>query len=135
MNDGIKTGISQTVADIKEAVVKPVSDEMGKAIEQGVQSVTGSQALDPAVAEKKKQEEAVKKQQLLRCIDWYKQIDSSQAKVRQEQQQKIQEKAQTEQQTMQVKQFEVLEQQKKQAQLTQVEKEARKTELKGGVGG
>lgn len=131
----MKAGLSQVATDVKEAVVKPVVDEVGKAIEQGVQSVVNPQSLDPAVQEKKKQEEEKKRQHVLRTIDWYKNIEDAQAKVRYEQQQKIQAKNQEEQQNKQVKQFEVIEKQKKQAQLTHLEKESRKTELKGGVGG
>lgn len=135
MSDGIKSGISQLSTDVKEAAIEPVVDEVGKAIEQGVQSVINPQASDPAVAEKKKQEEEKRRQQVLRTIDWYKTVEDAQAKVRQEQQQKLQGQKQEEHQEKQVKQFKVLEEKKKKQEMTQVQKEARRTEIKGGVGG
>ena len=131
----MKSGLSQAAADVKEAVVKPVVDEVGKAIEQGVQSVVNPQALDPAVQEKKRLEEKAKIQQLYKRIEWYKNIEDAQAKVRQDQKQKEQAKIQEEQQKKEVKQFKVLEEQKKKQEMTQVQREARRTEIKGGVGG
>lgn len=134
--DGIKGAISDSVKDIHEAVVKPVVDEVGKAIEEGAQAIVGTtKTLDPAVQQKKQEEENKRKQWALRTIDWYKKIDQDQAKVRAENQQKVQAKQAEENQQKQVKQYAVLEQKRKSQSITAVQAAARKTELKRGVGG
>lgn len=138
--NGVKSGVGQVAKDISESLVKPVTDEVGKAIEEGAQSVVGGGAyqnkpIDP-VEQKRKQEEDVKKKQwAMNVINWNKQLDSAQQKVRQEQKQKEQQKKQEEEEKKKVKQFEVLEQQKKSQAMTALQRESRKTEIKGGVGG
>lgn len=138
MSDGMKSGIGQITKDVSEAVVKPVTDEVGKAIEEGAQSVMGiptQKPLDP-VEQKRKQEEDFKtKQRAMYIINWHKQLDASQGKVRQEEKQQVQQKKQEEDEKKKVKQYEVLQQQKKSQQMTALQKESRKTEIKGGVGG
>ena len=136
MADGGKSGIGQLATDIGEAVIKPVVDEVGKVIEEGAQSIVGTpKALDPAVQQKKKVEEEKRKQWALKVIDWNKQLELAQQKVRQENLQKLQAQQQEEQQKKQVKQFRVIEKQQKDQQLTQIQREATKAERKGGVGG
>ncbi|MFH0937565.1 MAG: hypothetical protein V1808_04740 [Candidatus Daviesbacteria bacterium] len=135
MSDGIKGA----VADVNEAVVKPVVDEVGKAIEEGVQSVVSgppkASPQDPATQQTKQAEETKKKAWATHVIDWYKKIDEEQAKVRQAKQQELTQKQQEEQQKKEVKQFESLQQEKKKEQLTAVQLAARATEIKRGVGG
>lgn len=135
---GIAGAIKQIGGDINEAVVKPVSDEVGKAIEEGAQSVIGSapqKPLDPVEQKRKQEEDLKKKQWAMNVINWNKQLDSAQQKVRQEGKQKEQQQAQQDDEKKKVKQYEVLQQQKKGQQMTALQKESRKTEIKGGVGG
>lgn len=134
----MKSGIGQIAKDVSEAVVKPVTDEVGKAIEEGAQSVMGMPAqkpLDPAEQQKKQEEDLKKKMWAVKVINWNKQLDMAQGKVRQENQQKQQQTKQEEDEKKKVKQYEVLQQQKKGQQMTALQKESRKTEIKGGVGG
>lgn len=134
----IPGAIKQAVADIGEAVVKPVTDEVGKAIEEGAQSVAGGQQakqLDPAVQQAKAVEEQKRRAWAVHVIEWNKKIQEEQQKVRQGQKQEEMQKSQQEAETQKVKQLQVVQQQQKQAQLTEAQKAARRTELKGGVGG
>ncbi|MDO8638818.1 MAG: hypothetical protein Q7R43_04540 [Candidatus Daviesbacteria bacterium] len=144
MSDGMKSGIGQAVADIHEAVIKPVTDEVGKAIEEGAQGVVGASAYQVKqnqpeagrpLDERKQEEDLKKKQWAMNVINWNKQLDSAQGKVRQEEKQKQQQVKQEEDEKKKVKQYEVLQQQKKSQQMTALQKESRKTEIKGGVGG
>lgn len=136
MSDGIKGAVADTVADISEGVVKPVRDEVGKAIEEGVQSVvSGPKTLDPAVQQKKQQDEQKRVAWARHVIAWYKNIQNAQEKVRAEELQKLQAKQSKEQDKKQVEQVDVLEQQKKRQEMSAAQLAARKTELKGGVGG
>lgn len=136
MSDGVKGVVADTIKDVHEAVVKPVVDEVGKAIEEGAQSIVGSnKPLDPVAQQKKQEEEQKRKQWAEKTIDWYKKIDQDQAKVRAENLQKQQAKQAEENQQKQVKQYSVLEQQKKSANITAVQAAARKTEQRRGVGG
>ncbi len=136
MSDGIKGAVADTAQDISEGVVKPVRDEVGKAIEEGVQSVVGTpKALDPAAQQQKQQDEQKRLAWARHVINWYKNIQNAQEKVRAEQLQKLQAKNAEEQQKKQVTQFEVLDKQKKRQEMSAAQIAARKTELKGGVGG
>lgn len=136
MSDGFKSAVGQIGADMQEAVIKPVSDEVGKSIEQGVQSVvSGPPPVDPVSQQKKQEENQKKLAWAQKVIGWYKHMDDSQKKVRQEQQQKTQFEEQKEQQDKQVKQYKAVEKQQKGQQLTSVQQAARKTEIRGGVGG
>lgn len=136
MSDGIKFGLSQIGADVREAVVKPVTDEVGKAIEEGAQSVVGVTAkpVDPMVQQKKQEEELKKKQWAIQTIQRYKQIDEAQKKVREEKKQKEFQETQKEEEQKKVKQYELIK--KRQERLPQQVAEAqRRTEVKKGVGG
>ncbi len=134
MADGIK-GIA---ADISEAVVKPVSDEVGKAIEQGVQSVIkgpgqnspSNQQINP---QQIKQEEQVKLAETRRKLDWWKNLADAQNKVRAEQKQKEEERLKVMEKKKEIKQFEVTK--KKQALAASVREAQTRTEAKKGVGG
>jgi hypothetical protein len=136
MADGIKGALASLPSDVVEAVVKPVTDEIGKAIEEGVTAVVqGPQAvksLNPQVQAQKKADEDKRRQWALRVIDWNKKLSEDQSKVQmQKQQQKVQDDQQKKQED-QVKQFKV-EQKKKE---TPAELQARNTsETRKGVGG
>lgn len=136
MSDGAKSGIGQIAADINEVVVEPVKDEVGKALEQGVQSVVqGPQAIDPAKQQQKRAEEAKGKQHALNVIEWYRKIDEEQKKVRQEKQQQLQQQKQEEAGKKQEQQSKENQKQQRRQELTAVQVAERKTEVKRGVGG
>ncbi|MCL5409498.1 MAG: hypothetical protein M1607_01400 [Patescibacteria group bacterium] len=135
MADG-SSGIKQLPQDIGEAVIKPVVDEVGKALEVGVQSVTGSypQAqLNPEEQAKKKEEEEKKKQEFLWRLDKMSATANEQAKVRAAQQQQLQSQHQ-EKQVEKVKQLDELEKEKQQ-QAEDLAQAQRRTEVRKGVGG
>lgn len=138
-NGGIKSGLAQGATTLSEAVAKPVVDEVGKAIEVGVQSVTGStpKPQDPLTQQKKQEAEQKKKAWALSVIDWYKKIQEKQAQVRQNNLQQDQAKRTQEEEDKekaQIKQYEVV---KKQEQVLPpgVAQAQGKVEKKGGVGG
>lgn len=136
MSDGIKAGIGQAVADIGETVIKPVVDEVGKAIEEGVQSVVGSSApQDPQTQQQKQAEEQKRKQWAMHVIDWHKNLQASQQQVRMQKQQAQQAKQQEEvHEKQQVKQFKIIQNQKR-AEMNAAQVAERHTEIKKGVGG
>ena len=139
MSNGIKTGIGQVVADVGEAVVKPVVQEVGKAIEEGVQSVVSgpqpqqSQQHQPPV--EKQADEAKRLAWAKHVIEWNKNLQEAQAKVRQEEQQKMAQQKQEATQEKQVEQSEAIEQKRRTQQMNAAQLAGRKTEIKRGVGG
>lgn len=140
MSDGVKSAVGQLAADISEAVIKPISDEVGRALEQGAQSVVGAtpNQPDPLEEQKKQQkqmEEQKKKQWALRVIEWNKQLEANQQKLKQEARQKESQKKQEESEKQKVKQFKVMEKQKKAQEMTVAQVAERRTEIKKGVGG
>lgn len=138
MTDGIKGALQQTAVDLGEAVVKPVVDEVGKALEVGTQSIVqGPQAsaLDPVVQQKKEDEKQKKIVWAQKVIAWNQKIAEDQKRVRQEKQQSEQQKFQEEQEVKKIAQYKIIEKQQKQAAVIQVQEAQRKTETKKGVGG
>lgn len=136
-DDGAKSGIGQTIAGVGESVAKPIVDELGKVLETAGQSITGSSSQPqqtPEDEQKKKLDEDKKKQWALRVIEWNKQLQTNQQKVRQEEEQKKAAQIQAEQQQKKVKQYELIEKQQKSQQVA-VAQAQRKTEVRGGVGG
>ncbi|OGE20332.1 hypothetical protein A3A14_02255 [Candidatus Daviesbacteria bacterium RIFCSPLOWO2_01_FULL_43_38] len=128
--------LKQAAVDVGEAVVKPVTDEVGKAIESGVQSTVSGPQIDPAVQQQKQMEDQKRKAWAIKVIEWNKNLQAAQAKVRQEAQQKtLQQKQEEEAQKQKVQQYRVIEQQKKQQQMSVAQLAARKTEIRRGPGG
>lgn len=129
--------LKQAAVDVNEAAVKPVVDEVGKAIEEGVQStVTGPKPLDPAMQQQKRVDEQKRKDWAVHVINWNKQIQQEQQKVRGSKQQEQMQKSQEESEKQKVKQFKLVEkQQKQQVQMNTAQLAARKAEIKRGVGG
>ncbi len=138
MSDGFKG----TMANVAEAVVKPVVDEVGQALEVGVQSVlnTGPQKTqDPKQAQVQQQQQQQKVAQTQndlsearRKIQYWKELEAAQATVRQDQKQVQTQQQQANQQEAQIKQFEIVQKKK---QLPPALAMKGKAELKGGVGG
>lgn len=118
-----------------EALVKPVKDEVGKALEEGIQSTTGVKInpvpQDPQEEAKKKTEEAQKRQRVMQFLSQYRTDEQFFRQKKQEEEQKKQQENQDDQQKMQVKQFEV---QRRQESLAVTQAKTR-AETKGGVGG
>lgn len=136
MSNSVSGVIKQNIGEISEAVVKPVVDEVGKAIEQGAQSVVGGTVkfVDPVAQQRKQEEDLKKKQWAIQTIQRYKQIDEAQKKVREDQKQKEFQEKQKEEEQKKVKQYELMK--KKQERLPQRVAEAqRRTEIKKGIGG
>lgn len=137
----IGKSIGGAVADVSEAVVKPAVDELGKAIEEGVQSVVvGPKANppaggDPAAQQKKTEDEGKRRAWAQHVINWNQQIQTSQDKARREEIQKTAQKKQEEEDKKKVKQYRAMEEQKKSQQITAIQREQTKAERKGGVGG
>ncbi len=142
---GIKAGIGQIAQDVGEAVAEPVKDQVGEAIEQAAQTVIpGPKQVppDPQATISFQQEQSKKQAENQKKMQWaqatiarYQKIDEEQAAVRMKKKQEEQSRLQEEHQEKQVKQFELQKQEQKSADLTAVQREARKTEIKGGVGG
>lgn len=132
---GVKNIIGGTFEDVGEAVVKPVIDEVGKALETGVRSVVqGPPSLDPK-QQAKKEEERQKKIAAWRWkIAQQSRLAEVQRKVREEAKQKEVQRVQEYQAVKEKKQTEDLESFKKKQDIN-LAKAQRKTEIKGGVGG
>lgn len=127
MADGVK-GVA---SDIGEAVVKPVVDEVGKAVEQGVQSVVSGPGVTTPQQQQKQLEDAGKLSEARRKIKYWQDLETAQKAVRDKQKQEQQKVAQVSQ-SKQIKQFEVVNKKKENMALQQAQ---RKTEIKKGVGG
>ena len=127
---------SKLAGFVAEAVIKPVQDEVGKALEVGVQSITGQgqQQLDPQEEANKKQEEELKKQRLRDFLRRYSEDQQRFQQTKNQEQQAKQAKIQEEQQAKQVRQVEVIEKQKKQQSIVDQTGKGR-AEVKKGIGG
>ncbi len=133
-------GIKGVVADIHEVVVKPVADEVGKAIEQGVQSVVkgpGQNATQNSTPQSNpqqiKQEEQTKLIETRRKLDFWRNLSDAQNKVRAQERQKEEKRLKVDEKKKEIKQFEV--EKKKQSLIAAVREAQTKTEAKKGVGG
>lgn len=129
-----KNIIGGTFEDIDEAIVKPVADEVGKALEQGVQTVVSQPKPQQPTDRNVQLETQSKLTEARRKIEWWKKLDEEQKRVRELERQKVIVRTQDEQQdkeSQQIKQFEIV---KKKENLA-LNRTQRKTEIKGGVGG
>jgi allophanate hydrolase subunit 2 len=138
MADGDSTNVSEVIGSIANAVFKPVGEEMGRMMEEGKNSVVGSD--DPQSQAKKQQEQAQKKQEEVEKIANIKNYFNELAK---QEQIGRQARAQTEQNWNQRNQAEKiqendhkLEEEKKEASVNQAVYNAERTkEQRNGVGG
>ena len=135
-------GISNTAKMVGEAIVKPVSDEVGKMVEAGVQSVSAKQPADDAQKKQNQnlpnkqqlaQDDAKKKQNVMQFLQNYKQQESALTQQRkQEENQKQQEEVQKKQE---IKQFEFSKKQERQTmQQAELMRAKSRSERKGGAG-
>lgn len=124
-------GIKGVVADINEAAVKPVMDELGKSIEQATQSVVRGSGAGPNP--QSPAQDQVKLVEARRKIAFWKNLADEQARVRAQEKTKEEERLKAEEKKKEIKQFEVV---KKQESLnTAIRAAQTKTEIKKGVGG
>lgn len=101
-------GIKQFTDEVEQVatdVAKDVKDSVGQAIEQGVQSVAGTQ-LTPQQLQQKELERQKQLTETRRKLKWYQDLEVSQRKVREEEKQKLLQKKQTEEQEKQKKKME-----------------------------
>lgn len=134
-------GIGSVISEAVQAVVEPVKDEVGAAIEAGVQSVlgTGPAAQDPAtdaVADAKKADEEKQKAEAKWVIEKNRQLDAQLRAVRQKNAEDAQKAQESIQQEEQVKQYKVVDKtQKRDAMARQVQEAKTRSETRKGVGG
>ena len=127
-------GFGTAVSEVVGAIVEPVKDEVGQAIEVGVQSVLGTTPTpqDPA----KKAAEEQKKAEYKWVIEKNKQLDADLRAVRQKKAEEAQKVEQTNQQQEKVQQFKVVERdQRRESMKRQVQEAKTKSETRKGVGG
>lgn len=121
---------------INQSVVKPITDEVGKAIEVGDQFIVGT----PVQTQQQRQDKTREDQQKISQWRWrlqkIKELSDKQKKIAEEQKQKEVQAKQAEEQTkkekFQIKQFEVF---KKQKEVNPALASKGKMEIKRGVGG
>lgn len=135
-------GFSNAAKLVGEAIVKPVTDEVGKMVETGVQSVTAKQPADDTQKKQNQnlpnrqqlaQDDAKKKQNIMQFLQNYKQQEST---LKQQRQQETHQKEQVEvQKKQEIKQFEFAKKQQRQTmQQAELMRAKSKSERKGGAG-
>lgn len=136
MSDGSGGSFSKLGNVISEVVVNPVKDEAGKALEIGIQAVTGQglQVQDPQEEARKKQEEELKKQRIRDFLRKYQEDAQHFQQTKIQEQQQKQATLQEERQAKQVKQQIEIQEQKKQQSIVEQTGKGR-AEIKKGVGG
>lgn len=138
MADGDSTNISEIMGTISDSVINPVKDEIGKMIEVGAQSVSGSD--DPQSQAKKQQQEMEQKQKDAKAAayqrDFLAKLAEEEQKARQAAAQRDQTWEQRNQAEVQKDQVKKFEEDKKEASVNQAVYNAERTkEQRGGVGG
>jgi len=129
MSDGVKGAVAEAAKTVGEAVVKPVADEVGQVIEVGAQSVFGKIPSQQNQQQKQRQDQ-LKIAEAQRRINWWKQIAAQQKSSQQGQ---VQEKmAKSQQQTQEIKQFEIV--QKKQVKDAAMDVQRSRGEIRAGKG-
>lgn len=93
------------VVETTREIATDVKDSVGEAIEQGAQSVTGTQ-LTPQQIQQKQQDEQKQIAETRRKIAFYRQTDQEQKMVRQQNKQKEMQRIQTQQQEKQEEKIE-----------------------------
>jgi hypothetical protein len=123
--------IGGTLEDINEAIVKPVADGVGQAIEVGTKSVTG-QTLTPQQIQQKQEETQNKLSDARRRIKYWQDLAEAQRRVREEEKQKQMQNVQAQQVQIQQRTMEIS--QKKRV-LPAALASRNTTESKKGIGG
>ena len=137
-------GMSNAAKLMGEAVVKPVSDEVGKMVEMGVQSITGApsgddnqKTQDKPDPQKIAQDDAAKKRKALANIQQFNTQMTQNAKtVQQQNEQKEQTRKQEEvQETQKIRQFEFAKKQESNQRQVELQRAKTRSERKGSIGG
>ena len=133
--------VVSSIKAVGEAVVKPVVDEVGQALEQGLKAVVvGSkqQTTNPVTQQQLDQRkvDAQKKEAEAKwIIDQYKKQEDEVNKIRQQKTQQMQAKQQEDQKVKEVKQFEIV-QNKKETKAQEIQqKVSAEKRMSKGVGG
>ena len=141
MSDSTGGGIGSMIAEAAKAVAEPIKDEIGQAIETGVQSVVGTAPTpqDPATAaatDVKKNEEEQKKAEYKWIIEKNKRLETELQVVRQKKAAEEQKTQEANQQQEQVKQYKAVEKtQQRDNMARQVQEAKTRSETRKGVGG
>lgn len=120
--------ITQTTGEI----TKDVKDSLGQAIEQGAQSIVGTQ-LTPQQLQQRQQEDQKNLAETRRKIEWLKKLDQEQKMVREQNKQKETQRFQSQKEEKQV--TEMKKEEKKKQPVNPAIAYAGKVEFKRGVGG
>ncbi|MBI2039780.1 hypothetical protein HYT18_01785 [Candidatus Microgenomates bacterium] len=112
-------------------VTRDVKDSVGQAIEQGVQSVAGTQ-LTPQQLQQKELERQKQLAETRRKLNWWNDLREDQRRVREQEKQKQLQRQQQEQQEKQKEEIVIIQKKK---ELPIAIKAMGKAELKRGVGG
>lgn len=141
---GVKGAVGQIAQDVGEALAEPAGDIAEQAAEQAGAVFTGPKPVpqDPVAQQKFQEDQAKREEENQKKMQWaqstiarYQKIDEEQARVRMQKKQKEQMKQQEEQQEEQAEQVELQQHEQKSADMDAVQRKARVTEIKGGVGG
>lgn len=131
-NQNVIGQFKDEVTETAGEVAQDVKDEVGQIIEQGVQSIVGTQ-LTPQQIQQKQAEDQKKIAENRKKIAFYQQTAQEQQQVRQQNQQKEQQRLQVQQQEKQV--AEIKKEEKKKQPADPAIAYAGKAEFKRGVGG
>lgn len=111
-NSGTKIGqFTDELEQATTSVAKDVKDQVGQAIEQGLQSITGKQS--PQQLQQQQLEDQKKLLQARKKIKWYQDVALAQKKVREDEKQKQLEKKQIEEEEKRQKRLKEEEEKKK----------------------
>ena len=135
MVDGGASGIKQVTEETAQAVgeiAKDVKDAVGEMIEQNVQTAVGPK-LTPQQVQQKQQEDQKNLAETRRKIEFLKNIDQEQKRVREANRQKEAQRLQDQKQEKQV--IEMKKEEKKKQPMNPAIAYAGKVEFKRGVGG
>lgn len=131
-NNGIIGQFADETAETVREIAQDVKDEVGQMVEQGIQSIAGTQ-LTPQQIQQKQAEDQKEIAENRRKIAFYKQTAQEQQQVRQQNQQKEQQRLKTQQEEKQV--TEMKKEEKKKQSVNPAIAYAGKAEFKRGVGG
>lgn len=137
MPDNVKGVVGQAVADVSEAVIYPVAQEVKQAVTEGIESITGSGSAapqDPKIQAQKKLEEEKSKQWALSVIERNRQLDEQLKKIRQAKEQQRMQQNQEVKQEKRVKQFKVVQKQQLTKQI-QIQRSQSERKVGKGLGG
>lgn len=129
------SGISQATEEVVQAageVAKDVKDSTGQMVEQGVQSIVGTQ-LTPQQIQQKQQEDQKNLAETRGKIEWLKKLDQEQKMIIEQNKQKEAQRLQNQKEEKQV--TEMKKEEKKKQPVNPAVAYAGKVEFKRGVGG